>query len=103
MPILDCTVKTCHFNVDERCSLDKIKVEGKDAHTTEGTECHSFKPRKENCHSNVVGMPDAHSKIECSAENCHYNKNHECHAENIGIVGSDACEKRDTECVTFRG
>ena len=48
MPVLDCTVTTCHYNVDERCSLDKIKVEGKNADKMDETACGSFKVRKEN-------------------------------------------------------
>ena len=35
MPVLDCTVSTCHYNVDERCSLGKIQVEGKNADTAD--------------------------------------------------------------------
>lgn len=101
MPILDCTVVTCHHNVDERCSLDKIKVEGNNADTTEGTCCGSFKPRKENRCMNVTGMPDAESKVDCAAQHCRYNADCKCQAGNIGIKGSNACECRDTECGTF--
>ena len=43
MPVLDCTVSTCHYNVDERCSLGKIQVEGKNADTADETACGSFK------------------------------------------------------------
>ncbi len=101
MPILDCTVTTCHHNVDERCSLDKIKVEGDMANTTEGTCCSSFKPRKENRFMNVTGMPDAESRVECEAHHCKYNEDCKCHASNIGIRGSNACNCRETECETF--
>lgn len=101
MPILDCTVTTCHYNVDERCSLGKIKVEGKNADTTEETACGSFKARKDNRCTNVTGMPDANCSVDCAAEHCKYNEDCKCHAENIGIKGSNACECRDTECGTF--
>lgn len=101
MPILDCTVTTCHYNVDERCSLDKIKVEGSNADKTEETSCGSFKARKESGCMNVTGMPDAECKVDCAAEHCRYNKECVCHAGNIGIKGSNACESRETECGTF--
>lgn len=102
MPILDCTVRTCHFNVDERCSLDRIKVEGNDADVTEETACGSFKARKENRCMNATGMPDAACHIDCEAVHCAYNKECKCNAESIGIVGNHACENCDTECATFR-
>lgn len=101
MPVLDCSVVTCHYNVDERCSLDKIKVEGKNADNVTDTACGSFKARKENRCMNVMGMPDAQCKVECAAEKCKYNENCECHAGNIGIKGNHACECHDTICGTF--
>ena len=101
MPILDCTVTTCHYNVDERCSLDKIKVEGKNADKMDETACGSFKVRKENRCMNAMGMPDAENKVDCTATHCVYNENCKCGADNIGIRGNDACECTDTECGTF--
>ncbi len=101
MPLLDCTVTTCHFNVDERCSLDKIKVEGKNADTVTDTACGSFKARKDNRCMNVTGMPDARCAVDCAAEHCKYNESQKCQADSIGIKGSGACECYDTECGTF--
>jgi hypothetical protein len=103
MPILNCTVSTCHHNVDERCSLDKIQVSGESADTMGETACASFKARKENRCMNAMGMPDAHSAVSCAATHCVHNTNCQCNAENIGICGHEACECRDTECTTFSG
>ncbi len=102
MPILDCTVTTCHYNVDERCNLDKIKVEGKKADHVCDTACASFKARKENRCVNATGMPDARNQVECAAEHCVYNENCKCVADSIGIRGNGACECSDTECGTFK-
>lgn len=101
MPILGCSVVTCHHNVDERCSLDKIQVEGKNADATTETSCASFKARKENRCCNTVGMPDARSTVKCQAVHCKYNQNETCDAGNVRIEGNNACECTDTKCGSF--
>ena len=101
MPILECSVRNCLHNVDSRCDLDSIKVEGKKATTPSSTDCGSFMERKEGTMTNSTGMPDMHCKVECEAEKCTYNSKHVCTANQIGIAGDGACTCKETECSTF--
>ena len=43
MTRLDCSVKNWYFNNEMKCAKDEIQVEGKEATTTDSTECSSFR------------------------------------------------------------
>lgn len=103
MPILECSVKTCTHNADNKCQLDSIKIEGRSANTTDGTLCSSFKLRKEDSYANSCeSSPSATSKIICEAVKCVYNEECVCHAKGIDVCGQNACVSGETECATFK-
>ena len=102
MPVLDCSVKTCCYNEDNKCSLGSIKVEGKKADTSDETACGSFKLRTDGAMTNACGKkPLETSNVECAATNCTFNKSNICTAKHIGIAGSTADRAADTECASF--
>ena len=102
MPVLDCSVKTCYYNKDNKCSLDSIKVEGRSADYSDDTACGSFKLRNGESMSNATGKePTSTSYVECSANKCVFNESNKCKAEHIGIAGSKADKVDDTECASF--
>lgn len=45
--MLQCNVRECAHNKDEKCKLESIKVEGRNATRPEETECASFEISKE--------------------------------------------------------
>lgn len=103
MPILECSVKTCYHNADNKCCLDSIKIEGASANTTNGTLCSSFKLRKEDSFTNRCDCnPKDTSDIECAAVKCTYNCDCRCHADAISVAGNGACVCGETECSTFK-
>ncbi len=102
MPVLDCSVKTCYYNEDNKCSLEGIKVEGRSADYSDDTACGSFKLRVGETMTNACGKePTAASHVECSANKCVFNKSNKCHAEHIGIAGTTADRVDETECASF--
>lgn len=105
MPILDCSVRNCFYNKENKCCLDGIKVEGTAAEISSATACGSFKEKMgdrltNNC--SCSDEPTTHSSVDCLAENCVFNERYVCHADHIGIEGSNACKCEDTECASFR-
>jgi hypothetical protein len=44
-PELKCSVKTCVYNLSERCTADDIYVNGPDSSTIQQTECLTFRKR----------------------------------------------------------
>ncbi len=103
MPILECGVKTCTHNADNKCCLDSIKIEGRNANTTDGTLCSSFKLRRDGAMSNKIEtVPSETSKILCEAVQCMYNEDCMCHAKGIDVCGKNACVSGETECATFQ-
>lgn len=104
MPILNCTVGNCHYNKDNLCCLDGIKVEGEDANVANATACGSFKERSKDSYTNSAencGCPSSTSVIDCKAVNCTYNDECKCRAGQIHVSGPNAHESCDTECSTF--
>ena len=103
MPILECSVKTCTHNADNKCQLDSIKIEGRSAESTDGTLCSSFKLRKGDSFSNKCEcLPSERSEIVCEAVKCTYNADLKCHAQSIDVCGRNACVSGETECATFK-
>ncbi len=101
MPVLDCTVKNCLHNIDERCSLDRIRIVGEQARKDQETACSDFVQRREDSCTDSVGMPDIHSIVDCDAEHCVYNEHHSCMASGIGVRGITATRSNETQCGTF--
>lgn len=103
MPNLECGVKNCSHNSDNKCNLDSIKIEGRGAETTEGTLCSSFVLKKEGYKNSTCDCsPSIKSEIVCDAVNCTYNSSNMCTAKGIDVEGSNACVSGETECTTFK-
>lgn len=104
MPSLDCSVRNCYYNKNNRCSREDILVEGKHAKTTDATACDSFKIKNDeftnSCKCDTA--PNEYLKVACRAENCVYNKKCMCDAKHIDIAGISASKSEQTECGTFR-
>jgi len=104
MPGLDCSVKTCYYNKENKCCLDGIKVKGAHADKSCSTACGSFRAAGENNFTNSCDCdmhPTSTSQIQCEAVNCQYNHKKICSAASIDIAGSNAKSYDDTECKTF--
>lgn len=102
MTQLKCSAQTCIYNKDHYCSKGDIMVEGKDAKEPSGTCCGSFRERTRENASNTVGHPSRTIDVDCEAVKCIFNDDCKCTADEIGIMGSHACDCQDTECGSFR-
>lgn len=103
MPILDCSVKNCIHNMESRCQLEQIKVEGSNATNSDSTACGSFRLRRNaDSYSNSTHLPNPENDVKCAAENCCFNENLKCHADHIDIAGNGACDCGETLCQSFR-
>lgn len=100
MTKLECTVMNCFYNENKYCGKGDIMVDGQDARTSGSTCCASFKERKD-APSNAVCRPKKEIQVECRVCSCIHNKDKKCAAEQIGISGNNACDCKETECVTF--
>jgi hypothetical protein len=101
MAQLVCSVITCGYNKEKRCSKGDIMVGGSHADTGRDTCCESFRPEGCDCYTSALERPCEIISIDCEATNCKYNSNYKCHAGNVSIEGSRAKENRDTLCGTF--
>lgn len=104
MPILDCSVRNCYYNKENRCCRDGIKVEGTSAEVSSATACGSFKEKKGDAITNGCGCeasPSVKLEVDCMAERCIYNEKCVCTANKIDIAGRNAYNYEDTECETF--
>lgn len=101
MPVLDCSVRTCSYNAEDKCSLDSIKVEGSNAEISESTSCASFKKRSGDSYSSSQRSPQNALDIDCKAQKCTFNESMKCQAEHIGIAGGSAKTVHETECSSF--
>ena len=102
MTKLDCSVVNCTFNKDNSCCKDSIHVGGHEAKVTDQTCCESFQERKNDSMSSSCGTPHKPTEVSCDATTCTYNQSCKCHAEQIQVSGSNACQCEQTECSTFR-
>lgn len=102
MPVLDCSVKTCYYNTENKCSLDSIKVEGRSADYSDDTACGSYRLRAGEQTTNAFDKEGKTTlEVACSADKCTFNEGNKCKAEHIGIAGSHADTMDDTECASF--
>lgn len=101
MPLLNCTARTCLYNVDEYCSKGDIKVDGRTATKADETCCQSFQERKDSAANSCrCGSETIH--VDCSACHCAFNTHEKCKADKITITGAAACHKDETTCGSFR-
>ena len=101
MTNLDCSVKNCKYNEDNCCCKQNIQVDGSTARNTNETCCGSFVERTDNAMNSNGMAPEKQTNVACTAEYCTYNEDCMCHADNIDIVGNNACSCGETECATF--
>ena len=97
---LMCSVNTCTHNQNNLCCREYIKVAGKNTITANFTSCENFREKKDSLltiykHLKIL------LNVLCEAENCKYNNNQKCEANNISIEGSYAISEVQTECSTF--
>jgi len=102
MTNLECSVKNCIHNSDNRCCKQAIIVDGSNAKETYETCCGSFDQNKAGMFKNLFRTPETRLEIDCEAVNCVYNEDRRCKAEKIGITGDGASEATQTECATFK-
>ena len=102
MPVLDCSVKSCFYNQENKCSLDSIKVEGRSADYSDDTACGNYRLRAGEQMTNACcGSKKNTLDVSCSANKCVFNEGSKCKAEHIGSAGSNADTMDDTECASF--
>lgn len=102
MPILSCSVDNCVHNQNCMCELEEIAVKGRKAEKQESTCCSTFCDCSGSLSNETVDPPiSENSHIRCSANNCDYNKNCECHADSVDVNGKGANYASSTECGTF--
>ena len=102
MTKLKCSVLNCFYNEDKYCAKGDTMVGGKEAKHAGATCCESFKERKSDSVRNAVCHPKKEIEVGCQACNCVYNKEYKCSADCIGISGNNACDCKETECMTFK-
>lgn len=100
---INCSVENCSHNSSGVCYANLINVGSKGVKSADDTCCGSFLDRKHYStltnNTNDDGPCDC---IICSAENCTYNNNKLCMAENIQVSGNDARLYTDAICSTFK-
>lgn len=102
MPSLSCAAVNCIYNEDHYCGKEDIVVTGEGAQKACETCCSSFREREEHAGAkNSVGEATKETWVDCTACDCRYNEDEECHADSIDISGASACTCRQTECSTF--
>ncbi|MGN0341467.1 MAG: DUF1540 domain-containing protein [Roseburia sp.] len=103
MTKLNCSVRGCSYQKDDRCVRGNIHIEGEHADKNSETCCGSFEQKRTcGCANSTCNCAPEMSEIACDACNCIYNENRKCSAEHIGVSGSNACAASETECASFR-
>lgn len=102
MTRLDCCVRGCSYQKDNRCTRGDIHVQGSSADQTSDTNCGSFAEKRTYGTSNSNYTAPDHAEISCEAKKCVFNESGMCGAEHIGITGSNADTSSETECASFR-
>ena len=84
------------------CELEEIAVKGRQAKEQGSTCCSTFCDCSGSMSNETVDPPISESShIRCSAKNCSYNENCECHAEGVKVGGNGANCASNTLCNTF--
>ena len=113
---LSCSATNCVHNVSGLCSANTINVKGSEAHTSNSTMCETFAEKGlKNALANVANMNvvgefkqifnsssiEMSPAIRCEAQNCLYNEDKICKANNVQIDGRSALTSSKTSCETF--
>lgn len=101
MAILKCDVNNCVHNSACCCELDQIAVKGKTAVKQDNTCCSTFCNCESELQCEEIDSALPKTKIACSADNCKYNCNHECQANDVNVCGCGANQATNTVCSTF--
>lgn len=114
---LRCSAENCYNNVNEFCIASSIHVMGSDANKSPETECDTFiektniDARSHFTNRNLAGefrqlfsanTVEISPEITCEAQNCVYNVERICSADDVQIDGFNATTSDSTECHTFR-
>lgn len=111
---LKCNATNCVHNMDELCSAREIEVQGGDTMGGKFTFCGTFTDRSIQNYAGAMtnvniseGLKQLVSDdkmdpvVTCNAQNCIYNNEHYCYAENVQITNEIAATETQTECQTF--
>lgn len=103
MTILKCSATKCMYNENELCSRGDIEITGADAHSTDETNCGSFRERSLGSAMNSEAHHCGCEKIniDCEAQKCTYNDNCKCTASAIDVSGCSTKGCNETKCDTF--
>ncbi len=104
MSDLICSASSCINYEHGLCARPVIQIDGDDAKKSRDTFCHSFSHRFSETQNQVFSgwFADKNTDIRCSAEECIFNRESRCAADDVEISGAGASESGETECVTFR-
>lgn len=113
---LSCSAANCVHNMSGLCSANNVNVSGMSAHTSISTQCDTFAEQGlKNSLANVTNMNipgqikqlfnsasvEMSPSIRCEAQNCRYNNDRVCNAQNVQIDGPGALTSSRTCCETF--
>ena len=92
---LNCAATNCVYNSSQLCYAGNIKVDGRQAMSTDGTYCASFEDREKSGMTNSADSSKqvCPNDIHCEATKCKYNESELYKAENVHINANNAsCE-----------
>lgn len=102
---LTCTAMECVNNSSGLCTAKKIKVIGEYTHYGSNTHCYTFGEKvTENTISNASNinfLGEMVPNVDCTAEECYYNKNRICGANSIMVSGGATHSMDGTACETY--
>lgn len=101
MTQLKCSVENCTYNSERLCAKGEIMVGGHSATASNETCCESFKEESGSARNAVSSHASKNIEVECKAENCTFNEECRCSAQEIGIAGNNACTCAETACHSF--
>lgn len=101
---INCYSHKCAKNKHGYCTANAINILGENVHSTNETICSSYEDGNifKNAISNInifSGGANNITGVNCNANNCFYNKNGSCRAENLQLKANDI--NGDTSCNTF--
>jgi hypothetical protein len=105
MAKINCYSTKCNKNKYGYCTASNINVVGENAHSKNETICSSYEDGNMfmNAISNInifsVGTNNNNTAVYCEVNNCFYNKNGSCRAENLSLKPNDI--NGSTACATF--
>lgn len=115
---LSCDARKCVNNINGLCDAYMIHVTGVQARESSSTDCGTFAEKgilstttSRFTNSNLMGefkqlftneSIEMSPHIKCEAQNCIYNVNTICEAENVQVHGPEAQNSGSTQCETFK-